>query len=57
MIRIEFLFTGNFELDGQVFRFEKGAVVWANEEVAKRLIDGKCAVLYKEKKVKYERKN
>jgi len=57
MIKIEFLFEGNFELDGQVFHFNKGQTIWASKKDAKRLIEGKCAVEYKDKKVKHERKN
>ena len=57
MIKIEFLFEGNFELDGQMFHFRKGSTVWATKEDAKRLIAEKCAVVFKDKKVKDERKN
>ena len=56
---ITFLFTGNFELSGQMFHFEKGDTIAADEKDAQRLVEGLCAEYYtdKPKKVKNDNKN
>jgi hypothetical protein len=59
MTKITFLFSGNFDVEGQPRHYEKGAVDTVPAEDAERLIGGKCAELYveKSKEVKHERKN
>ena len=57
MKKIEFLFEGNFDVEGHPRHYKKGDVVDVPEADAARLVAGKCAKFYVKEKVKYERKN
>ena len=59
-MKIRFLFSGNFWIDGHPRHFEAGAVEDVSFEDAERLIRDKCAEKYIAKpqgKVKNDRKN
>ena len=57
MKKIEFLFDGNFDVEGQPRHYEKGEVVDVPKADAERLVNDKCAKFYVKEKVKHERKN
>ena len=57
MRKIEFLFEGNFDVEGQPRHYGKGDVVDVPEADAEKLVRDKCAKSYVKEKVKYERKN
>jgi len=42
--KIQFLFEGNFEINGRDIHFEKDSIIETEDEDADRLIEGLCAV-------------
>ena len=44
-MKLKFLFTGNFDVNGQPCHYQAGDTDEINEADALRLIDGKCAEL------------
>ena len=59
MKKIEILFTGNFDIEGQPRHCVKGDVIEVNEQDAARMVADKCAKYYEKPKAKvnYDRKN
>ena len=51
-MKIIFLFSGNFQVEGHPRHYEKGDIYSVPKEDAERLIHDKCAELYVEKKAK-----
>lgn len=54
--KIRFLFSGNFDIEGQPRHYEKDEIEEVQEADAARLVSDKCAE-YVQKEVKHERKN
>lgn len=48
MIKIKFLFSGNFDIEGRVRHFEEGEIVEVPQDDANRLVIGLIAEIYKE---------
>ena len=56
MIKIRFMFSGNFEVNNRVNAYSKGDVIDAPDNDAYELVIGLCAELVKDKLIEKPRK-
>lgn len=51
-MKIKFLFSGNFDIEGKARHFEEGEIIDASPADGELLVTGLCAELVSEKKTK-----
>lgn len=56
-MKIEILFTGNFDIEGRVRHCKEGEILIVSEDDAKKLIEAKQAKVWKPAEVKRDRTN